>query len=68
MSRQFISLKTRVRYEGRVRTFDRRAPHDADLEKLPDPLWYKVTQVLRSKFPQPLPGQAAAKGTDSAKP
>jgi hypothetical protein len=68
MSRHTISLKTRVRYEGRVRTFDRRATQGADLEKLPDPLWYTVSQVLRSKFRQPLPGKAAAKGANPAKP
>jgi hypothetical protein len=54
MSRQSISLKSRVRYEGRVRTFDRRATKGADLEKLPDPLWYTVGQVLRSKFRKPI--------------
>jgi hypothetical protein len=58
MSRQNISLKCRVRYEGRVRTVDRRATKGADLEKLPDPLWYTIGQVLRSKFRKP-----AAKST-----
>jgi hypothetical protein len=47
MSRRSISLKSRVRYEGRVRTFDRRATQGADLEKLPNPLWHTVGQVLR---------------------
>lgn len=56
MSRYTISLKSRVRYEGRVRTFDRRATRGADLEKLPDPLWYTVRQVLRSKFRKPILG------------
>jgi hypothetical protein len=55
MSRQSISLKSRVRYEGRVRTFDRRAPRDAALEVVPSPLWHTVGQVLRSKFRKPLP-------------
>jgi hypothetical protein len=56
MSRNTISLKSRVRYEGRVRTFDRRATKGADLEKIPDPLWYVVGQVLRSKFRKPILG------------
>ena len=55
MSRQTVSLKSRVRYDGRVRTFDRRATRDADLEKLPNPLWHTVSQVLRSKFRKPIP-------------
>jgi hypothetical protein len=53
MSRRSISLKCRVRYEGRVRTFDRRATKGADLEKLPNPLWYMIGQALRSKFRKP---------------
>jgi len=58
MSRQSISLKTRVRYEGLARTIDRR-PISA-LEKLPDPIWYTIGQVLRSKFRKPvLKGRAA---------
>ncbi len=58
MSRQIISLKSRVRYEGRVRTFDRRPTkgEGADLERLPDPLWHVVGQVLRSKFRKPILG------------
>ncbi len=55
MSRQFISLKTRVRYEGRAQTIDRRATKGADLEKLPNPLWYTIGQSLRSKFRKPVP-------------
>jgi len=61
MSRQSISLKTRVRYEGRARTFDRRATRGADLEKLPNPLWHTVSQVLRSKFRKPMAGDSAPK-------
>jgi len=61
MSRHTISLKSRVRYEGRVRTFDRRATRGADLEKIPDPLWYTVSQVLRSKFCKPILGKDASK-------
>ena len=70
MSRQSVSLKSRVRYEGRVKTFDRRATVGADLEKLPSPLWYRVGQVLRGKAhkpvleaalpkPPPIPGASA---------
>jgi hypothetical protein len=54
MSRQNISLKSRVRYEGRVRTFDRRPTKGADLEKIPNPIWFTVGQVLRSKFRKPI--------------
>jgi len=50
MSNHTVSLKCRVRYEGRVRTFDRRATKGADLEKLPDPVWYGVVQSLQSKL------------------
>jgi len=50
MSRRTIPLKTRVRYEGRATTFDRRATIGADLEKLPDPIWRTISMVLRSKF------------------
>ena len=52
MSRHAISLKTRVRYEGRAQTFDRRATIGADLEKLPNPIWRTVGMVLRSKLAQ----------------
>jgi hypothetical protein len=50
MSRQSISLKTRVRYEGRAQIIDRRATKGADLEKLPNPIWYMITKVLRGKL------------------
>lgn len=61
MSRQTISLKSRVRYEGRAQIFDRRPTKGADLEKLPDPLWYTVSQVLRSKFRKSIRGNGAKK-------
>jgi hypothetical protein len=61
MSRHAISLKSRVRYEGRVRTFDRRATKGADLEKIPNPIWHTVGQVLRSKFRKPIPDEDARK-------
>ena len=67
MSRQTISLKSRVRYEGRVRTFDRRATRDADLEKLPNPIWFTVGQVLRSKFRKPVLGNDAGKSKPASK-
>lgn len=50
MSRRIIPLKSRVRYEGRARTFDRRATIGADLDKLPDPIWRVIGLALRSKF------------------
>lgn len=50
MSRINIPLKIRVRYEGRARTFDRRAKRDTDYEKLPDTVWRLVGLILRSKF------------------
>jgi hypothetical protein len=59
MSRQTISLKTRVRYEGRAQTIDRRATKGADLERLPNPLWPTITQVLRSNFRKPDSGKKA---------
>ncbi len=65
MSRRIISLKSRVRYEGKAQIFDRRATQGADLEKLPNPLWYVVGHMLRSKFRKPLlgaPGTKPAKG------
>lgn len=52
MSRQSLSLRTRVRYEGLARMIDRRPV--SDLEKLPDPIWYTIGQVLRSKFRKPV--------------
>ena len=58
MSRQTISLKSRARYEGRVRTFDRRPTKGADLEILPNPLWYTAGRVLSAKFRKPIPGDA----------
>ena len=54
MSRQTVSLKSRVRFEGRVSTLDRRAALGAELERLPEPLWYTVGQVLRSNFRKPI--------------
>lgn len=50
MSRHSISLKARVRYEGRAQIFDRRATRGADLEKLPNPIWRTVGLALHSKF------------------
>jgi len=50
MSRSTISLKSRVRYEGRVQTFDRRSKEDAALEKIPDPIWRMVNVVLRTRM------------------
>jgi hypothetical protein len=44
MSRRIISLKARVRYEGRAKMFDRRATVGADLDKLPDPIWPMASQ------------------------
>jgi hypothetical protein len=67
MSRQSISLKSRVRYEGRVQTFDRRATKGADLEKIPNPLWYTVGQVLRSKFRKPILADKTTKPLPAAK-
>jgi hypothetical protein len=66
MSRHTLSLKSRVRYEGRVRTFDRRATRGADVEKLPNPIWYTVGQVLRSKFRKPVLGNDANKPASKA--
>jgi len=50
MSRHTLSLRTRVRYEGRAQTIDRRATKGADLERLPNPLWYMIGQALHRKF------------------
>jgi hypothetical protein len=63
MSRLTVSLKTRVRFDGRVTTIDRRATKGADLEKLPNPIWYTIGQVLRSKFRKPI---LARKGKSKA--
>jgi len=52
MNRRIIPLKSRIRYEGRVQTFDRRATMGADLEKLPNPIWRTVGMVLRSQLTQ----------------
>ena len=57
MSRRTISLKSIVRYEGRSHTTDRRS----DLAVLPNPIWYTVGQVLRSKFRKRVPGDQAPK-------
>jgi hypothetical protein len=54
MKRSAISLKSRVRYEGKVQTFDRRAKLGADLEKIPNPIWFTVGQVIRSNFRKPI--------------
>ena len=66
MSRQTISLKSRVRYEGRVRIIDRRATKGADLEKLPNPIWFTVGQVLRSKFRKPIVADEAIEPSSQA--
>ena len=60
MSRRSISLKSRIRYDGRVKTFDRRPTQGADLEKLPNPIWYTIGLVLRSKFRKPILGDQPA--------
>jgi hypothetical protein len=61
MNRRAISLKTRVRYEGRAQTFDRRATIGADLDKLPNPIWRTVGLVLRSKMIEANRAQAVGK-------
>jgi hypothetical protein len=63
MSRQTISLKSRVRYEGLGQIFDRRA----DLEKLPNPIWYTVVPVLRRNFSKILKGRRGANPTPKGK-
>ena len=65
MSRQSIPLKARVRYDGRVRTFDRR-PNQGDFEKIPNPIWYTIGQVLRSKFRKPVLNGRSAKSSPKA--
>lgn len=50
MSRRIIPLKSRIRYEGRVKTIDRRAKRDAALEQVPDPIWRTVRVVLRTRL------------------
>lgn len=59
MSRRTISLKSRVRYEGRAQTFDRRT----DLEELPNPVWYTVGQVFRRNFHTIIRGRRGANPT-----
>ena len=61
MNRRTIPLKSRVRYEGRAQTFDRRATIGADLEKLPNPIWRTVGLVLRSKLTEVTRAQVASK-------
>jgi len=68
MSRRTISLKSRVRYDGRARNIDRRSGRDAELEKLPHPLWYTVGQILRSKISKPIFADKKAKPTAAKKP
>ncbi len=57
MARQHISLKTRVRYDGKAQIIDRRAPSDTLLENVPSPVYRMVTQMLRSKFRKPAPAK-----------
>jgi len=45
-----IPLKSRIRYEGRVQTIDRRSKEDAAFEKIPDPIWRIVGVVLRTRL------------------
>jgi hypothetical protein len=61
MSRQTISLKSRVRYEGLAQIFDRRA----DLETLPNPIWYTVGHVLRRNYRKVL--RARSRGNTTPK-
>ena len=56
MKRPVISLKNRVRYEGKVQTFDRRPTQGADLEKIPNRIWFTISRVLHSNFRKPLLG------------
>jgi hypothetical protein len=63
MSRQTISLKSRVRYEGLAHITDRRA----DLEVLPNPIWYTVGHVLRRNFRKVLRGRRGANTTPKGK-
>jgi hypothetical protein len=54
MSHSSLPLKTRVRYEGRFQTFDRRAKLGADLEKLPDRIWSTIgIAMLKKNLPRP---------------
>ena len=59
MSRRTISLKSRVRYDGRVSTTDRRS----EIEQLPDPIWYTVGQVLRQNFQRIVRGKRGGNTT-----
>jgi hypothetical protein len=69
MNRRVIPLKSRVRYEGRVKTFDRRATVGADLEKLPNPIWRTVGMVLRSQMTEVVGKQMAKKkSTETSAP
>ena len=68
MSRRTIPLKTRVRYEGRAKTFDRRATIGADLEKLPNPIWRTIGLVLRSKLNDATRARAVAKPSSGGSP
>jgi hypothetical protein len=61
MSPRTISLRSRVRYEGLAKIVDRRPTKGADLEKLPEPIWYTVGHVLRYKFGKPLLASKRAK-------
>jgi hypothetical protein len=67
MNRRAIPLKFRVRYEGRAKTFDRRATIGADLEKLPNPIWRTVGLVLRSKMTEANRKQTADQASTSKK-
>ncbi len=53
MSRQTISLKSRVRYERLAQIFDRRT----DLEAIPDRIWYTVGHILRRNFRKAVRGR-----------
>jgi hypothetical protein len=57
-----ISLKSRIRYEGRAQTIDRRATKGADLERLPNPIWRSVGLILRAKPFQATTGEKAPEG------
>ncbi len=50
MSRRNISLKSRIRYDGRVRDIDRRSTIGTDLDQPPDPIHHTVGLMLRSRF------------------
>ena len=63
MSHRTISLKSRVRYEGLAQIFDRRS----DLEKLPDPIWHTVGQVLRKNFRRIVRGRKGGNTTPNGK-